>query len=272
MNWKLFTKRILVVLLGLLVVGVVIIAGIIIWDSIFPSQQVIDFTNVTFPGPDGQDLYGYLVQPPMSNDQAAPAILMVHEFFGINQETIDKANLLAEQGYTVLAVDAYRGKTTQLIPRAIFLVVSTPRNQIQADLAAGYKFLSSQPNVQADHVGTIGFCFGGTQVMHFATLNSGVAATVILYGSGPITDPDALGVMAENGPVLGIYGAEDGQIPISEVKAFEQAMQSNGVENTVTIYPGVGHAFVNTETLQEPGSQAQQAWEQLIAFFAETLR
>jgi carboxymethylenebutenolidase len=215
-------------------------------------------------------LRGYLVRPQETSTDLQAGILLVHEFFGINADIVRKADLLATQGYTVLAVDAYRGKTTSLIPRAIFLVLSTPRAQIQADLDAGYAYLASQNEVDPSRIGTAGFCFGGTQVMYFATRNPEVAATAIFYGSGPITDPAQLGVMGSGGPVLGIYGEQDGSIPLTEVEGFRQAMAARDIEHTVTVYPGVGHAFVNTESIQMPGA-AQDAWVQMLDFFAENL-
>lgn len=266
-NWL---RRILIGLLAVLLLGVVAIAGVIGWDALFPAQQVTDFANVSFPGPDGITLSGYLASPTESSTQETPGILLVHEFFGLNESIVQKADLLAGQGYTVLAVDAYRGKTTRLVPRAIFLVVTTPRDQIQADLQAGYSYLASQPQVNPAKIGAVGFCFGGTQVMYLATENPDLRAEVIFYGSGPISDPQNLGVMGQNGPVLGIYGEQDGSIPLSEVQAFEQAMQARGVEHTVTVYPGVGHAFVTVEALQQPGP-AMDAWNQMLAFLENSL-
>lgn len=257
--------------LGLLIVlGVFVaaIAGIIAWDAFFPSQQATDFTNVTYPGADGVTLNGYFTRP--DGPGPFPAVLMVHEFFGINGDIIKKADLLAQQGYAVLAVDAYRGKTTSQIPRAIWLVSATPQEQIAADIDAGYRYLAGLPEVDPSRIASAGFCFGGTQVMKLATRNPDLAATAIFYGSGPIADPAALGVMDQGGPVLGIYGAEDSSIPLEEVRAFELAMQARGVENTVTVYPGVGHAFVHYDTLIVPGA-AQDAWNQMLVFFKENL-
>lgn len=266
-NWL---RRILIGLLAVLLLGIIAIVGVIFWDTIFPAQQVTDFSNVTFPGPDGTTLYGYLATPVQGTVQNGPGLLLVHEFFGLNESIVQKADLLAGQGYTVLAVDAYRGKTTRLVPRAIFLVVTTPRDQIQADLQVGYNYLAGLAQVDPGKIGAVGFCFGGTQVMHMATTNAQVRATVIFYGSGPIDDPQSLGVMGQNGPVLGIYGEQDGSIPLTEVQAFEQAMQARGIEHTVTIYPGVGHAFVSVEALQQPGP-AQEAWNQMLAFLKNSL-
>jgi carboxymethylenebutenolidase len=103
------------------------------------------------------------------------------------------------------------------------------------------------------------------------TRNGQLAANAIFYGSGLLTDPQNLGSLGQSGPVLGIFGEQDNSIPLDEVNAFTAAMQQRGIQHTVTVYPGVGHAFVNSQTLAEAGP-AQQAWEQLQVFFAENLQ
>jgi carboxymethylenebutenolidase len=269
---KRFLKAALLVIL--LVIGLAIagVAGVIIFDSLAPAQRVSDFANVTFTGPDGTELQGYLARPAGKvPEQPGPAVVMVHEFFGMNADIIKKADLLAEQGYTVLAADSYRGQTSALIPRAIWLVLSTPRERIALDLDAAYAYLAGLPGVDAAKIGAVGFCFGGTQVMLMGTRNPDLAANVIFYGSGPITDPALLGQIGASGPVLGIFGEMDNSIPLSEVSGFELALNARGVQNTITVYPGVGHAFVNTETIAQPGA-AQDAWRQMLEFLKASLQ
>jgi carboxymethylenebutenolidase len=116
----------------------------------------------------------------------------------------------------------------------------------------------------------MGFCFGGTQSMYMGTRNPELAAVVTFYGSGPITSAERLGAMDEAEPVLGVFGAEDNNIPVSEVRAFESAMNERGVQNTVTVYDGVGHAFVNSENYDEAGTPGR-AWDQLLSFLDENL-
>ena len=259
-------------LLGIVVLiaaSVLVMAGIILYDSAFPAQLVTDLTNVTYSGPNGVTLHGYLARP--TGNGPHPAVLMIHEFYGLNRDVIKKANLLADQGYVVLAADSYRGQTTALIPRAIFLTVTTPQDRIASDLDAAFRYLSTVQGVDALRVGAVGFCFGGTQVMKMGTRNGDLAAAVIFYGSGPITDPAALGVMGRRGPVLGIYGEQDQSIPLAEVRGFELAMQARGVPHRVTVYPGVGHAFVTSASLAQPGA-AQQAWGEMLAFLAQNLK
>jgi carboxymethylenebutenolidase len=265
---RLFLRLLLggLAILGLLALA---LAGVILYDSLFPAQTAADFTNVTYPASDGATLRAYLTKP--AGEGPFPAVLLVHEFFGINEDITQKANLLAQQGYLVLAVDAYRGQTTRLVPRAVWLVLTTPQDRIRADIDAGYQYLAASPQVDADRIGAVGFCFGGTQVMHLGTRNPDLAAVVIYYGNGPITDPQALGVMGQSGPVLGIYGEQDAGIPLEQVRGFERAMQSRGIAHRVTIYPGVGHAFVHMDTLSAPGP-ARDAWNEMLEFLEGSLK
>lgn len=261
--------RVALSVLGVIGIGILAVIGIIVFDSVFPAQRVTDLTNVTYAGPDGATLHSYLARP--AGDGAHPAVLLIHEFYGLNRDIIKKADLLAREGYIVLAADAYRGQTTALIPRAIWLVATTPQERIARDMDSAFGYLAQVAGVDAARIGAAGFCFGGTQVMKLGTRNADLAATVIFYGSGPITDPAALGVMGQRGPVLGIFGEEDQSIPLTEVRGFEQAMQARGVPHRVTIYPGVGHAFVTSATLAQAGA-AQQAWGEMLAFLAQNLK
>jgi carboxymethylenebutenolidase len=224
--------------------------------------------NVSYPGPNGVTLRGYLATPRGSGP--SPAVVMIHEWWGLNHDTTVLADALAREGFVVLAADAFRGSVAQSPADARKQVTETPREQIAADLDAALDFLRSHPRVDADRVAALGFCFGGTQAMFMGTRNPELAGVVIFYGSGPIQDAAQLGSMKEAGPVLGIYGKEDGGIPVEQVRNFEQAMEARGVENTITIYPGVGHAFVKSNTYRN-GKAAEQAWNQMVTFLETTL-
>jgi carboxymethylenebutenolidase len=154
--------------------------------------------------------------------------------------------------------------------RAIWLVLTTPQEQISADLDAGYAYLAGLPEVDPARIGVVGFCFGGTQALQLGIRNPHLAANVIFYGSGLVTDPHQLGSLGANGPLLGIFGEQDRSIPLDEVYGFEQALQDLGILYRVSIYPGVGHAFVTPEALAEPGP-AQQAWNEMLVFLDESL-
>jgi carboxymethylenebutenolidase len=226
-------------------------------------------TFVTYRGSDGVELHGYLALPPSSG--AHPAILMIHEWWGLNRDITLLADALAQEGYLVLAPDAFRGSVATTPEQAMKQVTGTPREQIAADLDAALDFLRNHPLADPKRVATMGFCFGGTQAMFQSTRQPALAATVILYGSGPIQEAASLGGMGKGGPVLGIYGEQDGSIPVAQVRAFENALKARGIDSTITVYPGVGHAFVKSDTYRN-GAAAEQAWRQVVAFLASALK
>lgn len=226
-------------------------------------------TNVSFPGSNDVILRGYLAKP--DGRGPFPAVVMIHEWWGLNQDVVKLAHALAAEGHVVLAADAFRGSIARTPADARKQVTNTPREQIAADLDAALDYLRSHPQVDSRRVASLGFCFGGTQSMYMGTRNPDLAAVVIFYGGGPITDPKQLGTMKAAGPVLGIYGQEDGGIPVDQVRAFENALKAGSVEHTITIYPGVGHAFVKSTTYRDGGT-AEKAWRQMVDFLNKTLK
>ncbi len=226
-------------------------------------------TNAAFPALDGTELSGYLALPP--GDGPFPGVLMVHEWWGLNVDTTVLADALATEGFAVLAPDAFRGSLATTSQEAMAQLRSTPSEQIAGDLDAALEFLRSHDAVDASSVATMGFCFGGTQSMYLGTRAEGLAAVVTLYGSGPIQSADRLGNLAKNGPVLGIFGAEDRSIPLEEVEGFRTALDRAGADHTVTVYDGVGHAFVKSTTYDRGGAP-EDAWNQLVGFLGNALR
>lgn len=266
MKW---IRRILIALLalaGLLAAGVFAVIAV---DAAF-GASVTDHTNITYPAADGTTLHGYLAQP--QGDGPFPAVLMVHEWWGLNAEITEMADKLAEAGYVVLAPDTYRGQTTSQIPRALFLRVTTPAERVDSDMQAAFDYLAALDNVDAARIGVMGFCYGGGVALRHGVSNPRIAATINLYGD-TIDDPAAFGALLEPGagPVLGIFGALDAQIPLAEVAAFEDALNAAGIASEVTVYEGVGHAFVNPPSIAAGGAAAE-AWSQILAFFADTLQ
>lgn len=260
-------KRILIGTLALVLGLVVVLAGVVALDA-FTGPKTADYTNTTFTAVDGSELIGYLAQP--EGDGPHAAVLMLHEWWGLNEEITVLADAMAAEGYVVLVPDAYRGRVTSLVPRALWMRLTTPEETIHADIDAALDYLLSQPNVDPARVASLGFCFGGEQSLQLALRQpEPLAATVIYYGS-LVTEASALAPLTQAEPVLGIFGAEDQQIPVSEVNAFEAALAQAGINHEVTIYDGVGHAFVTAENYNESGAGGE-AWQQAVAFLNENV-
>lgn len=259
------------VLLGILIlVGglALFLAGSVAVDMLVDGGRLEAVTNTVIPGANGgPDVRAYVAKP--AGEGPFPAVIMIHEFFGLNESITGKADLLAQEGYLVVAPDTFRGSTTAWIPRAIYQVITTKPESINADLDSVYAWLESQPDVEKDRVGVAGFCYGGRASLTYSLHNSGLAATVVFYGS-PVTDATVLANLP--GPVLGIFGGADQSIPLAEVTAFEKGLEAAGIEHQVTVYDGQPHAFVQDAAGIKAGGAQAEAWNEMLAFLDASLK
>jgi carboxymethylenebutenolidase len=218
---------------------------------------------------------GYLVYADTTNatstsgqqQQKLPAAVMIHEWWGLNDNIKDMADELASEGYVVLAADLYNGEVATTPDKAMQLVGTVRENPEQAisNLQSAVQYLASLPNVNSSRIASLGWCFGGGQSLQLA-LNSEqnpLAATVIYYGN-LVNDTNELSKI--NWPVLGIFGDQDQSIPVESVNAFEQALNETGITNEIYIYPGVGHAFANPSGDNYAPAETVDAWEKTLAF------
>src|SRR5450759_207304 len=111
-----------------------------------------------------------------------PALVVIHEWWGLNDWVKEQASKLADQGYVSLAVDLYRGKVATTPDEAHEIMRGVPEDRAKRDLHAAVEFLKSQPNVRKDRIGSIGWCMGGGYALDVALQEPGLAATVINYG------------------------------------------------------------------------------------------
>ncbi len=261
-------KKVLLGILIIVVALIVFLVGSVVVDSVIGADRLDEVTNVTIPGASGgPDVRAYVAKP--EGDGPFPTVIMIHEFFGLNESILSKADLLAQEGYLVVAPDTFRGSTTSWIPRAIYQVITTSPEDINADLDSVYAWLESQPDVDEDRVATAGFCYGGRASLSYSLHNPQLAATVIFYGS-PETDPAILKTLP--GPVLGIFGGADQSIPVEDVKAFDAALKEAGVPHEIEIYDGQPHAFVEDADGIKSGGAQGEAWAQLLAFLETNLK
>ncbi len=259
-------RTIILVLVGLLLAFVVFLAGSVIVDALIGGSRVEQLTNTEIAGPDGQMIRAYVARPDAPGTY--PGVVMIHEFFGLRQDIVEKAEALADEGYVVVAPDTYRGKTTGWIPRAIFLRITTRMEQVVGDLDATFDWLAGQSDVDPERIAVMGFCYGGDAALQYSLAHAKPAATGIFYGS-LVTDPAQLSRLP--GPVLGIFGAEDASIPLGEVEAFQIGLNAAGIPNQITVYPGVGHAFVGGIDEIRAGGAPGEAWAEFLAWLQTTI-
>ena len=199
-----------------------------------------------------------------------PAIIVVHEWWGLNDWVKEQASRLADQGYVALAVDLYRGKVAATPDEAHEIMRGVPEDRAQRDLHAAFQFLSSQPEVRKDRIAAMGWCMGGGYALDVALAEPTLAADVIHYGH-LATDPESLKKI--NAPILGLFGAQDRGIPPADVHKFEQALKQMGKTIDVKIYDDAGHAFENpNNTAGYREADAADAWRRTVDFLANTLK
>jgi carboxymethylenebutenolidase len=217
------------------------------------------------------DSQGYLVYPVSSNDTVGkklPAVVMIHEWWGLNENIKNMANLLAKQGFVVLAADLYKGEVANNPERAMELVQTVRNNQNNSinNLQTAVKYLSLLRNVDSSKIASLGWCFGGGQSLQLA-LNSQdhpLAATILYYGTPLVTDKALLSKI--KWPVLGIFGDKDQSIPIEEIKQFGNSLNQSGITNNIHIYKGVGHAFANPSGDNYAPKETEDAWQKTLSF------
>jgi carboxymethylenebutenolidase len=199
-----------------------------------------------------------------------PAIVVIHEWWGLNDWVKDQASKLADQGYEALAIDLYRGKVATTPEEAHEIMRGVPEDRAKRDLEAAFQYLQSQPNVKKNRIGAIGWCMGGGYALDLALEEPQLAADVINYGH-LATDPDALKKI--NAPILGLFGAQDRGIPAEDVKKFKEQMDKLGKKIDITIYPDAGHGFQNpvNGAGYKPEDTAD-AWKKITNFLADTLK
>jgi carboxymethylenebutenolidase len=259
-------RRLLTGLLLLVLALALFLAGSIAWDSLTGSGRVEAIANTTIDHAAGPAIATFLAVP--EGEGPFPAVIMLHEFWGMKSEIAGKAEALADEGYVVIAPDMFRGNTTAWLPRAIWMAVTTPQDEIAADIEAVFQWAKTQPEIDPERIVVMGFCFGGGQALQFSLGQPEIAATGIFYGS-LASDPALLGQLP--GPVLGIFGQLDRAPSPADVAAFAAGLKSAGIPHEISVYPGVGHAFVtDIEAIRRGGAQGE-AWAQFLDWLQATV-
>jgi len=211
---------------------------------------------------------GYLALP--EGEGKHPAIIVIHEWWGLNDWVREQAQKYAAQGYVALAVDLYRGKLATTPDDAHILMRGLPDDRGMRDLEAAFAYLSARPDVNPAKIGSVGWCMGGSWSIKLAVDQPKLAACAVNYGWLP-SDPALLEKI--KAPMLGNFGAEDEGIPAKDIRAFESAMKAEGKTTDIKIYDGAGHAFENPNNKQGYRPEAAaDAGQRILSFFGKYLR
>ncbi len=214
----------------------------------------------------GQGANGYLVMP--QGGGKVPAVILVPEWWGLNDQMRGEAQKFADNGYAALVVDLYRGKATTDAAEAHELMRGLPDDQAVTDLKEAVTHLSGQPDIDHENIGVIGFCMGGGYALKLAIADPRIAALAIYYGK-LVTDETELSKI--KAPVLGIFGAEDRGISKESVLEFKQKLEKLGKRAEILLYIDAGHAFANPENPAYNETAAKAAWEKTLTFFKGNL-
>jgi carboxymethylenebutenolidase len=227
-----------------------------------PKTETVTFSN-------GKDtISGFLATPEKSGRY--PGLIVVHEWWGLNDWVKEQTVKLASQGFVALAVDLYRGKVAADEAEAHELSRGLPDDRAVLDLMAGIVYLTTRNDVDRGRVGTIGWSMGGGYAVQLAMHVPRLGACVVNYGALP-TDPNDLQNIGA--PFLGNFGADDRGITPADVQAFQKSMETLSRKVDIKIYEGAGHGFENANNKDGYRPQAaEDAWNRTIAFLNKSLR
>jgi carboxymethylenebutenolidase len=223
--------------------------------------------QVTFASGDGQ-AQATLYLP--AGNGPHPAVVVIHEWWGLNDWIKEQAQNYAKEGYVALAVDLYRGKVADSADMAHELMRGLPQDQGVRDLVSAVMYLKTRKDVEKNRIGAVGWCMGGGYAAQLAIADPDLKAVAINYGALP-TDKDQLAKI--HAAVLGNFGGQDRGIPPDAVHGFEAAMKSLGKPVNAKIYPDAGHAFENPNN--KGGYKAEDAADaqaRMKEFFAKELK
>jgi len=214
-------------------------------------------------GSNGGTADGYLARP---DSGKGLGIVVVQEWWGLNDQIKGVADRFASEGFTALAPDFYHGKATTEPDEAGKLLMALNSDQVAKDGRGAAKYLAKETGGK---VGVIGFCMGGQLALLVGTAApDDIGAVVDMYGTHPMIKPDFTKMKA---PVLALFGGSDGANPPEAREALANELQTAGVRFTIDVYPKPGHAFMNETGDGYDPEAAEDAWRRILEFFRENL-
>ncbi len=221
---------------------------------------------VKFPS-NGHEGEGYLAKPASGK---GPGVVIIQEWWGLNDNIKGIANRLAGEGFVALAPDLYHGKLASEPDEAGKLMMAMKMDEVAKDMAGSVDYLVGLDAATGGKVGSVGYCMGGGLSLYLATLKPQVGACVIYYGVLPGTQPDLSKIQ---GALLGHYAEHDDWASPASARELEMKLKSLGKQVEFHTYAGTEHAFFNDtrpEVYNAPASKL--SWERTLAFYRQHLR
>lgn len=220
-------------------------------------------------------LEGFLANPKAKGKH--PAVIIVHEWMGLGSYAKKRAQMVAELGYVAFAADIYgKGIRAKNNDEAATLATKykTNRPLLQERVKAAFDYVSKLPNVDANKIAVIGYCFGGTTALELARSGAPVLGTISFHGG--LSNPTPENAKNIRGKVLVLHGADDPYVNPEEVNAFVEEMKKAKVDWQMVQYSGTVHSFTNWEVPMVAGAGAgynelsdKRSWEAMKVFFHE---
>ncbi len=230
-----------------------------------PQVAGLTTSMVDYEDSDGETLMGYLARP--EGDEARPGIIVLQEWWGLDEHIKDVTRRVAAAGYVALAPDLYKGVVATEPDEARKLVMELDMAEAVNEIQRAINYLLEQPYTAGEKAGIVGFCMGGRLVLMTALQSENLGAAVAFYGS-PIDPAQAADFKA---PLLGLYGSEDSGIPVDAVNAMSEALSEAGVENEIHVYEGAAHAFFNDTRDSYNADAATDGWQRTLSWFSSHL-
>ncbi|HEY6808774.1 MAG TPA: dienelactone hydrolase family protein [Gemmatimonadales bacterium] len=229
-----------------------------------PVRRTADIHSEYVKYLSGKDtITAYLAYP--ERRDPAPAVIVIHEIFGMSDFVRDRVVQLAQDGFVAIAPDllSREGGTPATTDGAIRMISALNPDTVTADLNATYGYLRTIKAVRPDRIGVIGFCWGGSQSFRYATNNPGLKGFVVCYG----TAPDSAALARLTAPGLGVYAEKDARVDAG-IPGAAARLKQLAKSYSYTVYPGVGHGFLRS---REVPAVADSAWGAVVRFFRAQL-
>jgi len=245
------------------------------------SHAAVKGREVTYSA-NGTTLKGYVAYDDAVKGKR-PGILVVHEWWGLNDYARKRARMLAEQGYTALALDMYGdGKQAHHPDDAGKFASEVSKNAVLAKsrFDAAYALLKQEETVDGNNIAAFGYCFGGTVALNMARIGEPLKAVVSFHGGLGTESPAEPGKVQAR--IASFTGEDDPMIPAKQVAAFRQEMEKANVSFKVVTYPGAQHAFTNPEAdkygkefklpLAYNAEADKASWDASLAFLTDAFK
>jgi carboxymethylenebutenolidase len=233
-----------------------------------PAVPVLEQTLAYGEG-SRSNLVGYLAMP-QDAAEPLPGIIVIHEWWGLNDDIKAMTRRLAGEGYVALAVDLYGGKTaaTPDVAQALMSDVYADPDGTRRNLQQAYDYLEKY--ALAPRIACIGWDLGGGWALQTALQYPGALDAMVMYYGQIVTDRNRLAPL--NVPVLGFFGREDKSIPVREVQEFRSTLLDLGKKAEVLIVPHADHSFANPSSATYNAQAANEAWATTLAFIERHLK